>query len=407
MARSGFLWLVAFLFLFSGVAAAEEEKSGLEQRVEELERQLAAQDDEPDEEVAGAGLGLVYEKGNIVATLQIFGDVGWTYTDPEPANRSSNSFFLGSMSFFFSGRVGDHFTVVSETVLKASAGAQVDNVRWDQERLWGSWAFSDALYVKIGLEHNAISRWNRQYHHGRYLEISVTRPYMARFESSGFMPMHNAGVELGGQLPLGQGIFEWIFIVSNGRGRVPTDPQKVSDKNGNKAVDLNVSFLPTVRAPGLRFGAHIRYEELPNNPAGTPARPQTMDELVVTTYIEYRHGPWYILAEGACLTNEDNSNGVEYAHYAGYIQIAYQIDDTWTPYARIDYFDGTPGDPYFAPFNRDLDRTEAVLGIRMDFVSNAAMKLDVGYGEAQFRDGAGVITRDDFWRISFQLAWVF
>ena len=265
MVRSGLCWFVAILFLLSGVAAAEEEKSDLEQRVADLEQQLAEQGDEIKEEVAGAGLGLVYEKGNIVATLQIFGDVGWTYSDPEPANRSSNSFFLGSMSFFFSGRVGDHFTVVSETVLKASAGAAVDNVRWDQERLWGSWAFSDTLYVKLGLEHNAISRWNRQYHHGRYLEISVTRPYMARFESSGFMPMHNAGVELGGLFPLGQGIFEWIFIVSNGRGRVPTDPQKVSDKNNNKAVDLNISFLPTTRVPGLRFGGHIRFEELPMN----------------------------------------------------------------------------------------------------------------------------------------------
>ena len=79
----------------------------------------------------------------------------------------------------------------------------------------------------------------------------------------------------------------------------------------------------------------------------------------------------------------------------------------WTPYARVDYFDGTPGDPYFAPFNRDLDRNEVVVGIRFDFVSNAAAKLDVGYGEGQFRDSSSVITRDSFWRISFQVAWVF
>ena len=50
---------------------------------------------------------------------------------------------------------------------------------------------------------------------------------------------------------------------------------------------------------------------------------------------------------------------------------------------------------------------EALFGIRFDFISNAAMKLEIGYGEAEKRNGGGVVITRSYIKAGFQLAWVF
>ena len=64
------------------------------------------------------------------------------------------------------------------------------------------------------------------------------------------------------------------------------------------------------------------------------------------------------------------------------------------------------GDAYYSPVNRDLDIWEIVTGVRFDFLDNAAIKFEVGFGERDERSGT-VISDQGYIRVGFQLCFVF
>jgi len=370
----------------------------LEQRVADLEDLLfAGAAEDP------GGHGLTASYGDVRATFQVFGDVGWTYRNPAQANRGNDAFGFGFVDFFATAQIGDHFQVLSETAL----GAREGESHFDQERLWGQWTVSDAFYAKLGVEHSPLARWNRRYHHGAWLEPTITRPLLAGWEGSadGILPLHNTGLELGGSTSCGAGRIEWFAGVHNGRGYDPAEKQRFSDKDDEKAFTAGASFAPA-SGEGPRFGLAAQYDTIPANPASAdPLLQETQRQLVGTVWIEDDLGPLTALLELGLIEDDPRAGGESFTHEAGYLQIGWPRGD-WTPYARFDRRDMEQRDPFYKQVDRDLDKWQQVLGVRYDFAANAAIKLEVGFGEREMRDGLGNIVDDDFFFGALQLAWV-
>jgi len=402
--------LGALLLLALIAEAGDEENLTLEQRVEKLEqgdedaRQAVLEDEADAVADEGIGLNLVIRKNNIVGIFQIFGDVGIRWDNPELPNRSNAFFFSGSVDLFFRARVGDHFNVLSETVFASSIGTLDDSSHFDQERLWGAWAFSDLLQIKLGLEHGPISLWNNLFHHGRYLELTINRPFLARFEGdSGILSMHNAGIEFRGSVQTKAGILDYVVFVSNGRGATPAGVQEFSDSNDDKAVDFGGGFRPTALSE-LWVGIVFRVEEVPPN---APSRPASMRQYIASFQLDYQGQKIEVMSEYAFVRDDDRVSNNRFEHHLGYIQIGVHLNDQWTPYARFDIRAMGQGDPYYSPLNRDLDVWELLFGVRFDFVANAAIKIEIGFGMRDERDTGGVVGDRSYIRSGFQLAWVF
>ncbi|MGH7163364.1 MAG: hypothetical protein ACREID_07755, partial [Planctomycetota bacterium] len=403
---------VLYLYLWVAAAGAQDAPPAEPDRVQELEQRVKALEESrealrqevertlADEEALG--LGIVLRRGKVQASVQLFGDVGFSYANPTPVDRGNSAFFFGGVNAFAAAQVGDHFQVLSETVIKTREEAAQDRIIFDQERLWGSWTFSDRLYVKLGLEHGPISRWNRLYHHGRWLELTIERPMLARFETAGgFLPLHNAALEIGGRFHTALGRLEYIALVGNGRGKTAEDAHKISDRNDGKAFELSLGFAPSC-VDGLIVGFNVRVDDIPPDPA-VPARARSIRELIGGGYVEYKSGRWDILAELVYVEDRDRTAGGEFGHHSGYLQIGYRMRDRWTGYTRIDYRRMDFGDPYFAPLDRDLDRWELLYGVRVEITPNAAVKFEIGFGEEELD------TQDNrrYFRAGFQLSWVF
>jgi hypothetical protein len=401
------------------VARAEDDDH--EQRIQDLERQNeellrrleeveGTEDDALEQEVEdyldeGLGLNLVIHRGNVHGIFQIFGHVGFNWNNPEIAGRSNGFFFSGGVDFFLTARAGDHFRMLSETVFTGVLSEPKDGGSFDQERLWGAWEFSDKLQIKLGLEHGPVSLWNHRYHHGKYLEMTIQRPFLARFEGgSGILPLHNAGLEFTGKFRAGAGRLGYVVIISNGRGRVATDTQEFSDRNDHKAVDLGLFFWPG-GIDDLQVGIYFRVDKIPPNPVDAD-RAGSIDQLIGSFQLGYEGDRFEVLFEFAYIQNDDDQSGQEFGHYASYIQVAYLLRERWTPYTRFDVREMDTGDPYYDELNRDLDIWELLFGVRYDFIDNAALKFEVGFGENERRDG-GVITEGGYVRIGVQLSWVF
>ena len=398
------------------LAALEAENAALRGRIEVLEaREPAAGSEALDlEDVVSSTLEAVSEEAlsapsmgsryqEVTATFQLYGDVGFRFADPGPGSASETTFSFGSQDLFMTARIGDHFQVLSETVLE---GDPADNeIVLDQERLWGAYRFFDELYLKFGMEHSPIVRWNRSFHHGKWLFLGTDRPFLGAFEDDeGIMPSHFAGLEIGGSFTQSWGEVSYVAVLSNGRGALPTDRQLVLDSNDSKAVTLAFEISPEF-VSGLTLGAAFRNDNIPASP-GDPQRRASISEQIYTAFLEYNADAWDIRAEGALLVHRDHTSGRRFRHGSGYIQVGYRIDD-FTPFARFDFRSMSRGDPFFAPANSDLDAWVQTVGVRWDFVDNAALTLEAAFGRRELRSEDGSIHRSGFVGIAMQLAWYF
>src|SRR5258706_4324779 len=134
----------------------------------------------------------------VQTTFRVYGDAGFKYDSRPPVGVVKGSFLVGALDFFASAQIEDHVRVLAETGVEYEPATNEAGI--DLERLYGSYTLDDRLYLKIGREHSAVSRWDRRYHHGKLFWPSLTKPFLARFEDQGGpLPIHHVGLEIGGR----------------------------------------------------------------------------------------------------------------------------------------------------------------------------------------------------------------
>ena len=390
--------LLAAVLLLAAPCVAQESQPA-EARLRALEARLRALENQgtvADDDTPTGALDLAGSR----VTIKAFADVGFSFQDPRPAGFAHSAFGFGGIDLFVTAQLASDFQILSETVLEAMDS----EVGIDQERIWGQWRLDDAFYAKLGLEHAPICHFNRRFHHGKWLYPSVERPLLARFEDDGgILPAHIAGLELGGDAGLLGGQLEYAAVVGNGRGLTPTDRQITTDRNDAKAVELALAFRPA--GGDLAVGVAGHFDEVPGDHTGATTRILSTRQAIGSAFLDWRLGPIDLTAEGALMEDGDHTSSHSFHHRVGFVQVALPLE-RWTPYARMDARRMERGDPYFAPMDFDLDRTEAVLGVRHEFNAQTAIKFELSAGRAETRIG-GNVDRDGFWGFALQLAWGF
>lgn len=398
----GFAWIS-----MTSTLTAQEDTQALIRKLlaknEELEARVdAVENGQTQYAEAQQSYGLTGSYQDVRATFQLFGDTGFGYSDPRPNGFSSSSFTIGTIDAFVTAQMGDHLQVLSESVLSSSTASESTFV---QERLWGAWSIEDSLYAKVGLEHSPISRWSRRYHHGSWLEPTIARPLLASFEgsSTGFLPLHNSGLELGGHTALGEkGNLDYTVILSNGRGPTPDDKQKVGDRNDSKAVVAALGYSP--QGSSLHVGVAAQYDVIPPATSAVLALSDDIQQTIGSAFVELSLGGVELLAEVAQMQDETNFDGKAYNHLSWYLQALFPVAQ-WTPYLRFDVKDMDESDPYLKQKNRDLDQWRQTLGVRNDFATNAALKFELGFGDRDERASNGTVNQESFVVVAFQLSW--
>ena len=94
----------------------------------------------------------------------------------------------------------------------------------------------------MGRYHTSIGYYNTAYHHGKWFQTAVGRPFLFRFEDEGgILPIHNVGVSVQGRIPSGKLGLNYVAEMGNGRTSRSLDlspvQNVVSEKNG-KSINL-------------------------------------------------------------------------------------------------------------------------------------------------------------------------
>jgi hypothetical protein len=315
----------------------------------------------------------ITEEQGTFPSLQIrgFGDVDFSATN-QPAVHSG--FDLGQFTLQMTSplsRKVSYFGEVTFTAQPSLYEVQVERsiIRYD---------YNDFFKLSFGKYHTPVSYWNTAFHHGLWLQTTISRPEMIQFGGI-FLPVHFLGLLGEGAIPSGGVGLNYQVGLGNGRNENIARAGDSGDINNRRAWVLNV-FARPVRAQGLQVGASIYRDEITS---GILPRAQ---ELISSAHIVWLHERPEFLAEFANVRHFIPQIGQAFNSQAYYIQAAYRLpwfNKKWKPYYRFEHIHVPMGDPIFCCFTTTILQTvvpgfpslaESTAGVRFDITDFAAFK---------------------------------
>jgi len=299
-------------------------------------------------------------------SLQIrgFGDVGFAATDQKG---TTSGFNLGQFVLHFASPLSakvSYFGEVSFTAEPSTYDVSVERsiVRYD---------YNDYFKMSFGKYHTPIGYWNDTFHHGAWLQTTISRPEMVKFGGT-FTPIHFVGVLAEGKVPSGGLGLAYSAGLGNGRSSFLSKAGDSGDINNNRAWVASLLARPS-RLYGLQFGASVYRDKL------TPIPGQNFDEWIESAHVVWTKEHPEFLSEFSNVHHRDLQTLQTYNSQAFYVQLAYRLpwqENKWKPYYRFEYIHRPNFEPVWditgTPSVKDL--VGSTVGIRYDITNYAAFK---------------------------------
>ena len=227
---------------------------------------------------------------------------------------------------------------------------------------------SDYLKVSFGRYHTPINYWNTAFHHGQWLQTTISRPEMTQFGGS-FIPVHFVGTLVEGVVPAKGLNLNYNFGLGNGRSTVITRSGDFGDINNHKAWLVNMFIRPDALY-ALQVGGSVYRDEV--NPAGVAGS----REWIQSGHIVWHSETPEFIAEFANVTHQPITGAAATNSQAFYAQAAYRLpwnQKRWKPYYRFEYIHVPRSDTIFRAVPSFYASTA---GLRYDISTFAAFKLE-------------------------------
>lgn len=310
-----------------------------------------------------------------------FSNVDFSQTDDK---RDPGGFMLGQFVLHMSSSLGKKVSFFGET----SFTAQSTEFHTEVERVILRYDVNDHLKLSVGRYHTPINYWNTAFHHGLWLQTTISRPEMIQVGQP-FQPVHFVGVLAEGNLSSSTLGLGYNAGVGNGRGRVIARAGDAGDVNRNRAWVAKLFARPAAM-PSFEFGGATYRDQVPAS-TGPDVR-----EWITSGYVALTRDSPEVIAEVARVSHEDPVTEQDYVSTAFYLQAAYRLPayPSWKPYARFEKLLTATGDPLLA--QQDLKLT--TVGVRYELTGYAAVK-------AEYRNARRIAGPTN--GIYFQAAWTF
>jgi len=287
-----------------------------------------------------------------------FGDVDFSATNEKGTNSGFNmGQFVLHMASPLSRRVS-YFAEVSLT-------ATPTNYNVDLERAIIRFDYNDYFKISFGRYHTPVSYWNTAFHHGSWLQTTISRPEMIKFGGR-FLPVHFLGFLAEGSIPSGGAGLNYSVGLGNGRGFPISRAGDAGDVNNNRAWVVSLFSRPSALY-GLQFGGSI-YGDKITQPTGP-----RIGEWIASAHLVWTRETPEFLAEFANVHHNNQTTNQVSNSQAFYVQVGYRLpfeDKHWKPYYRYEYIHVPKSEPVLGV----PDLTGSSLGLRWDISDFAAFK---------------------------------
>ncbi len=316
-------------------------------------------------------------------SLQVrgFGDVDFSATDQKG---TTSGFNLGQLDLHLASALSRKVSYFGELTFNAQPTGYTVEV----ERSIVRYDYNDYFKLSFGRYHTPIGYWNTAFHHGAWLQTTISRPEMVRIGGT-FIPVHFVGFLVEGNIPSGGAGLSYNFGVGNGRGTTISRPGDAGDDNDNRAWVANIYSRPK-RLYGLQLGASAYRDKITT--AGGDFR-----EWITAAHLVWTRETPEFLAEFANVNHRAVLTGLTTNSQAFYVQAGYRLpwfERTVKPYYRFEYTHTPLSEPVFT--NQDL--VESIVGLRYDISGYAAFKTEYRNAKRQAADPRvnGLFIQTDF-----------
>jgi hypothetical protein len=305
-------------------------------------------------------------------SLQIrgFGDVDFSATSQKG---TTSGFNLGQFDLHFASALSRKVSYFAETTFTA----QPTGYTVELERSIIRYDYNDFLKVSFGRYHTPIGYWNTAFHHGAWLQTTITRPEMVRIGGT-IIPVHFVGFLAEGNIPSGGAGLAYSFGVGNGRGSIISRAGDAGDINNNRAWVANLYARPAALY-GLQMGVSLYRDKI------TLADGRNFREWITGAHIVWTKETPEVLAEFINVNHRQVLTNLTSNTQAFYVQLGYRLpwfERTLKPYYRFEYTHMPLSEQVFT--NQDL--VGSTVGLRYDITNYAAFKGE--YRNARREPGA-------------------
>jgi len=302
-------------------------------------------------------------------SLQIrgFGDVNFSTTDQKG---STSGFNLGQLDLHLASALSRKVTYFGELTFNA----QPTGYTLEVERSIIRYDYNDFFKLSFGRYHTPIGYWNTAFHHGAWLQTTISRPDMIRIGGS-FIPVHFVGFLAEGNIPSGGAGLSYNVGVGNGRGSPISRPGDAGDNNNNRAWVANLYSRPA-RLYGLQMGVSVYRDKI--TLPGTPPNGNNFREWISAAHIVWTKETPEFLAEFANVNHRNILTNFVTNSQAFYAQVGYRLpwlERTLKPYYRFEHTHVPLSEQVFT--NQDL--VQSIVGMRYDITNYAAFKGEYRY----------------------------
>lgn len=282
---------------------------------------------------------------------------------------TTSGFTMGQFVLHASGALSEKVSYFSEVSLSATPTGYNAEV----ERSLIRYEYNDHLKVSFGRYHTPINYWNTAFHHGLWLQTTVSRPEMIQFGGR-LIPVHFIGALVEGTIP-GSGSLNLNYSVGlgNGRGSTISRGGDAGDNNNHKAWLATVFARPDW-AYGWQVGGSVYRDKI------GLAGDKNFGEWIESAHVIYTKENPELLAEFANIRHNGLEKPGVFDSQAWYVQLGYRLpwfEKLWKPYYRFEYIHIPKRDPVFNPAVNPLPSLAgSVVGLRYDISSHAAIKAE-------------------------------
>jgi hypothetical protein len=294
----------------------------------------------------------------------------------------------------------DDDTYVNADILFAAASHQfrvlgelfVSPREHDLERMQFGYEFAPDTVLWVGRFHMPASAWNSEHHHGRYLQTSITRPFIERWEDEhGLIPQHITGALFETRQSIGSAS-ALQFAAGAGAGPSWGDHQYepidlIGENPGRHRLSLStrLAYLPEYEgasSAGLLF-AHDQFYS---------TTPQIFNALnsahvvlsIAGAYIDWSFSQWRVMGATYYVDVNLDETARSESFTSGYLQVERVLSHDLTAFGRIEDSARMQDSRYVALFDDhdgdfDVALRRQALGLRWDFIRRQALTIELSH----------------------------
>jgi len=323
-----------------------------------------------------------------------------TFSESTPDVKDND--LRGSLDLLYSYS-SDRFRLLGEYLLSSDES--------ELERIKAGWKLQDNLMLWLGRFHTPSKYWTTEYHHGQYLQTSITRPALEEWEDdSGPIPSHVTGLLLEYER---QRKDKSIISVSSSVGLAPRFvgerlmPYDVLEpKSGHgPSFNLKIAYRPEILSP-MQLGMLSSWSEIRVDSGSSPALADLdrIDQFTVGAFVDWRWNRLRLISSAVYFDNTlHHADGpVDDSFVLSYLQFEFDTSEAVTLFGRTDNGIEEDRSPYLRLLPAFIAHRH-MLGVRWDFAELQSLSMEIAATSQQGAD----FTHDDFRELRLQWSAVF